>query len=107
MSILAELIRERRGGRRAEAGAAPPTPEAGPSVGEAPPASAARAEATAATGESPEFAVSPVDGELVRIAGALHFADYRGTRYYFSCPNCKRRFLKEPERYLSASSPGA
>jgi xanthine dehydrogenase accessory factor len=48
-----------------------------------------------------EYAISPVDGERILLATAIHFADYNGTRYYFACPNCKRRFLKDPEKYLS------
>ncbi|WP_216319113.1 XdhC family protein [Deinococcus aestuarii] len=102
VSILAGLIAERRGGRRdveaQSAGATPPAPARAPQVGEP---------SASGPGDSPEFAVSPVDGERVRIAGALHFADHEGTRYYFSCPNCKRRFLKEPERYLRAPAPEA
>jgi xanthine dehydrogenase accessory factor len=46
------------------------------------------------------FAISPVDGEPVEIASAVHFADYHGVTYYFTCANCKRRFLKDPEKFL-------
>ncbi len=52
---------------------------------------------------SPEnnlFAISPVDGERIEIATAIHFADYNGTTYYFTCANCKRRFLKDPLQFL-------
>ena len=52
----------------------------------------------------PGYARSPVDGEEVQIAGALHQADHQGQRYYFTCPNCKRRFLKDPAQYLSAQN---
>jgi xanthine dehydrogenase accessory factor len=48
----------------------------------------------------PGYATSPVDGEEIEIATAVHFADYNGVTYYFSCANCKRRFLKDPEKYL-------
>jgi xanthine dehydrogenase accessory factor len=51
-----------------------------------------------------DYAISPVDGEHIHIPTALHFADYNGTRYYFTCPNCKRRFLKDPEKYLSVTA---
>ncbi len=47
------------------------------------------------------FAISPVDGERIEIAAAVHFTDYAGSRYYFTCANCKRRFLKDPEKFLS------
>ena len=50
------------------------------------------------------FARSPVDGELIEIASAVHFAELDGQTYYFTCANCKRRFLKEPQKFLAASS---
>ena len=52
----------------------------------------------------PGYARSPVDGEEVQIAGALHHADHQGQRYYFTCPNCKRRFLKDPAQYVPDQS---
>jgi xanthine dehydrogenase accessory factor len=51
-----------------------------------------------------EYAISPVDGERIHIPTAVHFADHNGRRYYFTCPNCKRRFLKNPEHYLSVTT---
>lgn len=96
VSILAELVAERRG-RRAQVEAGVTGPVA------APPPPARPTEPSVAE-DAAEFAVSPVDGERIRIAGALHYADHGGTRYYFSCPNCKRRFLKDPERYLGAQA---
>jgi xanthine dehydrogenase accessory factor len=50
--------------------------------------------------ERPGFAISPVDHEEIEIATAIHFADLEGVRYFFTCPNCKRRFLKNPQSYL-------
>ncbi len=52
----------------------------------------------------PGYARSPVDGEEILLAGALHHAEYQGQRFYFTCPNCKRRFLKDPSHYLSAQN---
>ncbi len=46
------------------------------------------------------YAISPVDSEEIEIASAIHFAELDGLTYYFSCPNCKRRFLKNPAQYL-------
>jgi xanthine dehydrogenase accessory factor len=60
-------------------------------------------EVPASASPRPGYAVSPVDGEEVQIEGALHYADHGGTRYYFTCPNCKRRFLKSPESYLGSA----
>jgi xanthine dehydrogenase accessory factor len=51
--------------------------------------------------ERPGFAISPVDHEEIEIATAVHFADLEGVRYFFTCPNCKRRFLKNPQSYLN------
>ncbi len=48
----------------------------------------------------PGFALSPVDNEEIEVATAVHFAELEGVMYYFSCPNCKRRFLKTPSAYL-------
>jgi xanthine dehydrogenase accessory factor len=53
----------------------------------------------------PGFAVSPVDGEEIEIASAVHFAALNGKTYYFTCANCKRRFLKGPESYLQKLEP--
>jgi xanthine dehydrogenase accessory factor len=51
--------------------------------------------------ERPGFAISPVDHEEIEITTAIHFADLEGVRYFFTCPNCKRRFLKNPQSYLN------
>ena len=29
------------------------------------------------------------------------FVEYQGQKVYFCCPDCKEKFLKEPEKYLS------
>ncbi len=50
--------------------------------------------------ERPGYAISPVDAEEIEIASAVHFSELEGVTYYFSCPNCKRRFLKNPSAYL-------
>lgn len=50
-----------------------------------------------------EFATSPVDGEQIEIATAIHFANHNGTTYYFTCANCKRRFLKDPLKFLAVN----
>ncbi len=54
--------------------------------------------------ERPGYAISPVDGEEIEIASAIHFAELDGVTYYFTCPNCKRRFLKNPAQYLEKST---
>jgi YHS domain-containing protein len=40
----------------------------------------------------------------VTIADAKHTADVDGATYYFCCPGCRARFVKDPQRYLSPAS---
>jgi xanthine dehydrogenase accessory factor len=47
------------------------------------------------------FAVDPVCGMQVEIAGARHVADVNGTLYYFCCANCRLRFLREPHQFAA------
>ena len=49
------------------------------------------------------FAISPVDGERIEIASAVHFTDFADVTYYFTCANCKRRFLKDPNQFLTVT----
>ncbi len=50
-----------------------------------------------------EEAVDPVCGMSVDMAHARHTSELDGATYYFCCPNCKRRFDHDPERYLQAA----
>lgn len=52
------------------------------------------------------FAFSPVDGEEIEIATAVHFTELNGQTYYFTCANCKRRFLKNPASFLEPITAG-
>ncbi|QFP75081.1 XdhC family protein [Deinococcus sp. AJ005] len=52
----------------------------------------------------PGFALSPVDGEEIEMATAVHFAELDGQTYYFTCANCKRRFLKDPQHFLTGQT---
>ncbi len=54
--------------------------------------------------ERPGYAISPVDGEEIEIETAIHFTELDGLTYYFTCPNCKRRFLKNPAQFLEKPS---
>ncbi|GIW35513.1 XdhC family protein [Meiothermus sp.] len=47
----------------------------------------------------PGTAIDPTSGELLEIAKAVS-AEYQGQTYYFSCPNCRAKFLKNPDKYL-------
>jgi len=45
------------------------------------------------------MAIDPTSGEVIEIAKAVS-AEYQGQTYYFSCPSCRAKFLKNPEKYL-------
>ena len=47
-------------------------------------------------------AVDPVCHMEVDVATAKHTADVDGVTYYFCCPNCRSRFVKQPQDYLGA-----
>ena len=64
-----------------------------------------RADVSSSQTARPGFALSPVDGEEIEISSALHFADFEGQTYYFTCANCKRRFLKDPQKFLEPLEP--
>ena len=76
LSILTEMVQLRR---QASAPAEPPVEEAA---------------------EVADEAIDPVCGMTVSM-GTRHQAEHDGTTYYFCCPNCKRRFEKEPAAYLA------
>jgi YHS domain-containing protein len=47
----------------------------------------------------------PVCGMRVDLATARHTSEYRGQRYAFCSPGCKRQFDADPERYLGTAAP--
>jgi len=47
-------------------------------------------------------AIDPTSGEVIEIARAVS-AEYQGQTYYFSCPNCRAKFLKNPGKYLKGT----
>ena len=51
---------------------------------------------------SPTRAVDPVCHMEVDVTNAKHTADVDGVTYYFCCPNCRSRFVKQPQDYLGA-----
>ncbi|MHB9069894.1 MAG: YHS domain-containing protein [Sedimentisphaerales bacterium] len=60
--------------------------------------SAPAIEANAPTAMVIEQTICPVMG------GAINkeiFAEYQGKKVYFCCPECKGKFEKEPEKYIS------
>jgi len=45
-------------------------------------------------------ALDPVCGMQVDVAAARHTAEVDGVTYYFCCPHCRARFVKQPQDYL-------
>jgi xanthine dehydrogenase accessory factor len=74
LSILAEVVKVRRGAMDA-------TPQPQPAL----------------------EAIDPVCNMTVTVATAKHKAEHGGRTYYFCCGGCRERFLAAPERYLGAS----
>ncbi|GIW24652.1 XdhC family protein [Meiothermus sp.] len=105
ISILAEIIVQRAGE------SLPPTqaehPEAALALEPIPAVELVQSAQSALTEVSPPSptalpegtAIDPTSGEIIEIAKAVS-AEYQGQTYYFSCPNCRAKFLKNPEKYL-------
>jgi xanthine dehydrogenase accessory factor len=77
VSILAEIVEQRRKARRP--------------VRVALPVAAA------------EEAKDPVCGMTVAEAGARHTAEHRGRTFYFCCAGCREKFVSEAERYVGTA----
>jgi xanthine dehydrogenase accessory factor len=60
-------------------------------------------EAGARTALPTREAIDPVCGMTVNTESARHVVDYRGQRYFFCCPACRRLFEADPETYLSTT----
>lgn len=48
-----------------------------------------------------EKVVCPVSGETMLKSEAKASAVYEGKTYYFCCPGCKEKFLKDPKAYIA------
>ncbi len=90
LSIVAEIVRERRAAESIE-GVIEPTAEI---------ASAERADADSATA----VATDPVCGMEVTVTAVTAAVDHAGERYYFCCAGCSAEFEREPERYVEFTS---
>lgn len=80
LSILAQIVEQRRA---AVAGAETAQP--------------------AAAAPAPTIAIDPICGMTVEIATARHTAEHAGRTWYFCCGGCRQRFLAEPERWAAAA----
>jgi xanthine dehydrogenase accessory factor len=50
-----------------------------------------------------EQAVDPVCGMTVAVAAARHTAEHQGRTFYFCCAGCREKFASETERYAGAA----
>ncbi|HEX5855241.1 MAG TPA: XdhC family protein, partial [Thermoanaerobaculia bacterium] len=78
VSILAEIVKERRTSSESLPRRAEPAP--------------------------PEEARDPVCGMTVRVQGAVHRAQHLGREYFFCCTGCRARFEAAPEQYTAEAS---
>jgi xanthine dehydrogenase accessory factor len=83
ISILAEIVRVRRGQSDARDAATPERPAGLPTL------------APAVAKEEKD----PVCGMVVGVEGARHTAEIAGRRWYFCCGGCRERFLAEPASF--------
>lgn len=110
VSVLAEMVQVDRAGKGAVS-VAPPPPEAEPTPSIPTPPDAAPVPASSMLSAVMDLdalpvvsggtAIDPVCGMTVQLP-AKHTAEHDGQTYAFCCPHCKARFLKEPEKYLTA-----
>jgi xanthine dehydrogenase accessory factor len=94
VSILAEMIQLRQ--QKAKQPVTPQTAHATPA---APQAATARLTLVASAA-----AVDPVCGMQVEISNARHTAEIDGTTYYFCCAQCRARFVKDPQPFLTTKA---
>jgi xanthine dehydrogenase accessory factor len=87
VSIVAEIVQQRRAAKTASASAA----------GHATGSPLRMTVATAPTDAG--VAVDPVCGMSVDVASAKHRAELGGRSWFFCCGGCRERFLASPERY--------
>lgn len=100
LSILGEIVQ--LGAARPSKAPPPEAASRVPGAGRTLPMAAVPAPAPTAPGAD-GVAVDPVCHMEVEMAGARHTAEVAGITYYFCCPGCRARFVKDPQRYLAAT----
>jgi len=103
LSILAEIIGQRRAATKANASAGAAANGATAPAAAPPPGRRVRltqvgeSNGAATAGEQ---ARDPVCGMMVTVAGAAHRAEHEGRAFYFCCGGCRARFLASPAQFL-------
>ena len=46
----------------------------------------------------------PVMGNAVKVTKSTPNIEYKGKRYFFCCPGCGDKFMKNPEKYIGKNS---
>jgi xanthine dehydrogenase accessory factor len=86
LSIVAEIVQQRRTAEDVERVAEPAAENVATGGTEADPA--------------PAVANDPVCGMEVTVTATTPSVDHAGERYHFCCPGCASKFAREPDRYL-------
>jgi xanthine dehydrogenase accessory factor len=86
LSILAEIVKERRAASKSE------------------PAHGDKHASEAGSAPAEELAQDPVCGMTVKVSGARHRAQHQGRELFFCCAGCRERFLAAPERYSTVEA---
>lgn len=55
--------------------------------------------ASVAQAQADETVTCPVSGKEIKKSEAKDTFEYKGKTYYFCCPNCKEKFVENPEKY--------
>jgi xanthine dehydrogenase accessory factor len=100
LSVLAGLIKARRG---EGIGLVPAVAAEATCSGSESAAGMATAAASERTGAA-ENAIDPVCGMSVAVAAAEFISEYQGRRYYFCCAGCQHSFDQAPQQYLHAGA---
>ncbi len=53
-----------------------------------------------------EMVTCPVSGKEIKKSDAADSHEYNGKTYYFCCPNCKEKFVQDPEKYTQKKGNG-
>ena len=94
LSVLAGVVKARRGGSSPGAAVAEPA-----SAGQLATAAGSGARKSSARNAPAGSAIDPICGMSVDIATAEFRSEYQGTPYYFCCAGCQHRFEKESSRH--------
>ncbi len=54
--------------------------------------------------EAEEMVTCPVSGEEIKKSEASGSHEYNGKTYYFCCPNCEEKFVKDPAKYAKQNA---